>query len=533
LPVIRFQELSRALGYRVAGGSRAIPQNPFPSIAMIASFLLTFISVPAPAPVPVVSWFQEDAEVDAQIAAAGKDAAKLMELAASLKTAGKDDAAKKVFKKVIEIDPNHAEARKELRHHNYDGKWFESYAELSKYRREETAKMKEKGLVKWKDQWVPEADKPYMDMGWEKDAGGKWVNPVEVAREKQISELRAAGHEFRADDSSWVAPNEMDKWRSLLWKCGTEWLDMAKADEFHSRIGQWWVLDGEHFTTTSTTDWMGANEARAIAETTYADLKRLFGMNPAKKPHFIVLNSIDQYNKFSAGDQELQLPPSESEGFSSLHYAYFADVLFDPSVQPPQFAGCGVAFWDRKGPQAAFGPYAVRFAAAQSFCEAIDPSWNAVAELIASISGGAQPNAGAFWTEKRIPRWLRYGAASYVERFAKMPAGDGGNPWANREWAMAELKKKGGIRKVEDIFSFPLDLNDLDGSGRLYHEAGLVVSFLLDGADGDKKLRTRHDAFKAMLKATPFDKKKFDEAVKDLQDELAKNERDIKKFADL
>ncbi|MEQ1894557.1 MAG: hypothetical protein ABL998_18610, partial [Planctomycetota bacterium] len=283
---------------------------------MIASILLTVISVPAPAPTPapVVSWFQEDAEVDAQITAAGKDAAKLMELAASLKTAGKDDAAKKALKKVIEIDPNHAEARKELRHHNYDGKWFESYAELSKYRREETAKMKEKGLVKWKDQWVPEADKPYMDMGWEKSEGGQWVNPVEVAREKQVGEWRSAGYEFRADDSSWVAPAEMDKWRSLLWKCGEEWVDMTKADEFHAKIGQWWVLDGEHFTTVSTTDWMGADEARRVAETTFADLKRLFGLNPAKKPQFIVLNSIDQYNKFSAGDQELQLPASESEG---------------------------------------------------------------------------------------------------------------------------------------------------------------------------------------------------------------------------
>ena len=37
---------------------------------MIASFLLTLVSVPAPAPMPVASWFQEDAEVDAQIAQA-------------------------------------------------------------------------------------------------------------------------------------------------------------------------------------------------------------------------------------------------------------------------------------------------------------------------------------------------------------------------------------------------------------------------------------------------------------------------------
>jgi len=503
---------------------------------MIASFLLSLVIVPVPTPAPVATWYQEDAEVEAQIAAAGKDTAKLMELAASLKTAGKDDAAKKALKKVIEVDPNHEAARKELRHHNYDGKWFESYAELSKYRREETAKMKEKGLVKWKDQWVPEADKPFLDMGWEKTDTG-WANPVEIAREKTLAERRAAGYEFRADDSTWIAPAEMDKWRQLLWKCGEEWLDMAKADEFHAQIGRWWELDGAHFVTFATTDWMGANDARAIAEQTYPDLKRLFGLDPVKKPAFVVLNSLDQYNKFSAGDQELQLPPSEIEGFSSLHHAYFADALFVPVPEmptaPPQFMGSGVAFWDRKGQLAGWGPFAVRYAAAQSFVEAIDPSWNAVAEMIASATSGAQPNPGAFWTEKRIPRWLRYGAASYVERFMKMPADEGGNPWATREWSMADLKSKGGMRKIEDVFAFALDLNDLEGSSRLYHEAGLVVSFLLDGADGDKKLKTTHDAFKAALKASPFDRKKLDEAVKDLQDELAKNEKDIRKFGDL
>ena len=156
-----------------------------------------------------------------------------------------------------------------------------------------------------------------------------------------------------------------------------------------------------------------------------------------------------------------------------------------------------------------------------------------VPDFVAQFGVNNDKKRNEGWAEKRIPRWMRYGAASYVERFAKMTGGDGGNVWQNREWAMGELKKKGGIRKVEDIFAFALDLNDIDGSSRLYHEAGLVVSFLLDGADGDKKLKTKHDAFKALLKASPFDKKKFDEAVKDLQDELAKNEKDIKKFADL
>ncbi len=479
-----------------------------------------------------------DAEADAKLAEAGTDVAKLLELAKSFATGGKDDAAKKTYKKIVELDPKHEEAHKALRHHFYDSKWFESYAELSKYRREETAKMKDKGLARWKDQWVAEADVPYLNMGWVKDDKDKWQNPVEVARTKQLAEWQAAGHRYRKDDSSWIAPTDMTKWEQLQWKCGDQWLDTAKANEFHAQMGQWWQIEGEHFSVWSTCEWDGANLAGWHADQIYADMVRLFGVHPPQKPHFLVLNGLDQYNKLASGDQALQLPQAESEGFSSLHGSYFADILFDPTTQPPQFVGCGVSYWDRKDPKLEpWGPFWARFAAAQSYVEAIDPSWLAISEIIASISGGAQPNAGAFWAEKKIPRWLRYGAASYAERFLKNPLlSDGGNPWELREFAFEELKKGGNLHKIEDIFAFALSLEDQDGSTRLYHEAGMVVSFLLDGSDSDKKLREKHAALKLALSNTLANKakpKELADAVEGLQKELAKNEKDIKKFAGL
>jgi len=263
---------------------------------MIAALLLSVLSVSPSPSFPRVVFFQEatDPETDAKIAEAGKDVAKLMELGASLKTAGKDDAAKKVFKKVVEIDPNHEAAHKELRHHFYDNKWFESYAELSKYRREETAKMKEKGLVRFKDQWVPEVDLPYMNMGWTKDDKGQWQNPVEVEEAKQLAEFKAKNFTFRADDNSWVSPEDMAQWNNQLWKCGDQWLDLAKANEFHANIATPWQLEGEHFVVSTTCDWEGGNWARWYADQCYGDLKRVFGLEPAKKPSFVVLNSLDQ-----------------------------------------------------------------------------------------------------------------------------------------------------------------------------------------------------------------------------------------------
>jgi hypothetical protein len=374
---------------------------------------------------------------------------------------------------------------------------------------------------------VAEVDVPYLNMGWVKDDKGKWQNPVEVAREKQEAEWKAAGYFYRPDDSTWTAPAEKSQLDAGLCKCGDQWLDLAKANEFHSKFGQWWQLDGEHFSTWSTCDWKKANDARFWAEQVYADLVRLTGLHPAKKPHFLMVSSLEQYNQFSAGDQANQIPPIDSEGFSSLHHAFFADILIDPSTTPPQFLGCGVGYWVNDG----WAPFATRFAAALSFMEAVDPSWLAVSEAIAAATGGAQPTPGAFWNEKKIPRWMHYGAASYAERFAKTNTGDGGNPWQMREDSFKLLKTAGGLRKIEDIFTFALDINDIEGSGRLYQEAGLVVSFLLDGADGDKKLRQKHDAFKAALKSGVA--KDIAEATEGLQKELGKNEKDMKKFAEL
>ena len=157
---------------------------------MIPTFLLSVLSAVSfapPAPVAAFVLQEEDPAVAQKITEAGTDVAKLVELAAAFEKEGKDDAVRKVYTKILELDPNHEAAHKALRHHNYDGKWFTSYAELSKYRREEAKRMKdEKGLVRFNDQWVPEADLPYLRMQWVKGEDGTWMNPNEVERQKQI-----------------------------------------------------------------------------------------------------------------------------------------------------------------------------------------------------------------------------------------------------------------------------------------------------------------------------------------------------------
>ena len=469
-------------------------------------------------------------DVDAKIAAAGKDVQKLLELAASLAAGPQADAAAKVYKRVLELDSSNEAAHKGLRHQLYDKKWFESFAELSKYKREEAAKMKEKGLARFKDSWVPEADLPFMNMGWVQGRNGTWQNPVEVARAKQYADFDAQGYRFRADDSSWVAPDDFPKWEALQWKCGKDWVDMAKANEFHSKPEQAWKLAGEHFDVQTTLDWDGANLARWHAEKSYPELVRIFGVEPTRRPGFVVVNGLAQYNQV-AGNNPL-LP--EAEGYSSLHGAYFADLFFDVNAKPPQFEGCGVSYWARNDPKdGSWGPLWARWAAAQSFVETIDPSWGAVGERIAA--GGAMEDAAfvaAFWTEKSVPKWLRYGAASYVERYMKDPTvAEGADPWGIRTFAFGAVKKAGGLRKLDDVFAFALNINDVPGSTRLYDEAGVVVAYMMDGTNGDKGIAAKHDAFKnALGSGKPADVKT---AATALQAELAKHDADIRKFAGL
>jgi len=59
---------------------------------------------------------------------AGGDVAKLLELATTYSGAGRQEAANKVYKKILEVDATNEAAHKALNHQFYDKKWFESFA---------------------------------------------------------------------------------------------------------------------------------------------------------------------------------------------------------------------------------------------------------------------------------------------------------------------------------------------------------------------------------------------------------------------
>ena len=334
-------------------------------------------------------------------------------------------------------------------------------------------------------------------LGWAKDEKGTWRHPVALQRAKEDQEMLAKGCERQ--DLAWIDPKEFEQWRQGLWKCGDAWLDNAAADAYHADATRPWFVQSEHFVIAATVDRRRVEWCKWYADKTWPDLVRLFGVTPGtrptvidmlddKKPGLVVLRDLAQYNKLAAG--------AESEGFSSLHYAFFADARFDDSVKPAAFDGFGAAYWDDTTKESsAFGQHAIRHAAAHSFVEAIDPSWKALGD----VAMGTQARTMApFWAEKKIPRWLRYGAASYVERWFLDPdVGEDGDPQWARKWARAALKKDGGLRDIAKVFEFKLTIADVPSSSRLIHEAGLLTAFVLDG--GDKNVQRAHEALKQAL----------------------------------
>ncbi len=260
-----------------------------------------------------------------------------------------------------------------------------------------------------------------------------------------------------------------------------------------------WQLEGEHFRVATTVDRDSAAWIPWWADQTWPDLVRLFGRAPEVKPLLVCVRDIPQYNVFAGGDPAAGRAPNEAHGWSSIHYAFFADAYLDQALEPLLWRGAGACYWDTGDPALSpYGQHAVRHAAAHSFVEEFDPSWDYVSQVVTS---GQTFQSPPFWREKRIPLWLRYGAASYVERFFRDLSVDqeSGDPWWARKWALQNLSQAGGMRPLEEVFRYTPDPNQPEDGGRWIGETGLLVSFLLDG--GCQALEEVHAAFKAAIAA--------------------------------
>lgn len=252
------------------------------------------------------------------------------------------------------------------------------------------------------------------------------------------------------------------------------------ADDHHSRIGFWRTLETEHFEVRSTLDGATTRSAAAAADAVFEDLTRLFGRAPLAPPTVLVLRSWVQYNAFAVAEPEIGRLHPDGRGLAAVHHAFLADQWLDERNRL-EHVGAGVGYWDLGSPSGGlWGPLSVRHAAALAFVEALDPSPRAAARFRARVAEdrAAPFPAGPYWAEKRLPDWMRYGAASYVERFRLDPAAD--DPSAFRRWSEERLDALGGPVESAELLAFPLDPTRPAEAERLILSAGLEVARRVD-----------------------------------------------------
>jgi hypothetical protein len=466
----------------------------------------------------------DEAEYERRRKLADKDADKLWDLYDWCQEKKLEKSGKSCLRRIVALKPDDAKAHKLLGEVPYDGKWFPSEKKVEEYKKQAAEKAakdaekaaKEKGLVKYKDQWVAPDDVPFLKRGLVKNDKGVWIDPEE---QKKVAEG------WVKQDLEWVSPAEKENLAKGLWKCGDKWVALEAANEYHSEFFQWWKIPyQEKFVLYTTCERKVAETVQQNLASAYDSLVKCYGCEPATPPAVIILSSQQQYESFAAGDEEDQRPPSESHGLSSTHYAYFADTAVNAATN--EFAQWGVSFWDastENGPK--FGVHSTRNALGQSFAEALDPSPKAMEQIQESMRFDPK----AFWEEKRIPLWFRYGAAAYAERYFTdhtVKAG-GNNRWAI-EWSLQNLLTRGGMLPIGQVLDYEPTVERVEDTQVWYNRIGLLVYFMVDGkcAPVTEKLV----AFQSALKPGT-DPKAFSAAAKALAAELAKHDTELRKFA--
>jgi hypothetical protein len=454
------------------------------------------------------------------------DAEKLWALADWSEANGLEKEFRSCLRAIVKIDDTDKRAHELLGHTFYDGRWFTSKRKYESYkkkrevqlRKEEERRAKAEGLVRHGDKWVHPDDLARLERGLIQDEDGNWINPEE---QKKLADG------WVRQDLEWISPEEKSKIDEGLWKCGDMWLGLEEANAYHAEFDKWWRIPGEHFIVYSTCTREIAKQALDNADQTQRDLIRIFGVRPQTKPHFLVLNSAEQYGRFASGDAATQRPGTESKGLSSVHGAFFADFWFDIDMELGKvtYTGGGVSYWDSSMSGGdMYGRLWARHAAAQSFIQGIDSSAEALHKMQTNPSPGFIEE---FWSEKKIPRWFRYGAAAYSERyFVDQFVKAGGNPLWAREWSVGNIAGQGGLDPLDRIFECEITVDDTRGSAKLINEAGLLVAFLLDG--GCAPLTEEHGRLKEAIKKAKQDAKRW----KDVERSFLKIQKLLKSNAE-
>lgn len=409
---------------------------------------------------PVVQEAKADAkaEFEKKLAAVNQeDAKQLFDLALWAEANGLGADSKRLLRKVIKIDKDHAEARKILGYvKSDDGKWVtERELERLNAKKEEEA-MLDKGLRKYKGEWIPIADYEKFQQGlvpFVVDGETKWLTPVEKERIEKGMVLC---------DGQWVTPEEKENLAKGMFKVGEAWLSKEDANKAHADISNPWQFERDCVRLVTTCDFDFAKKALIDAD---ASVRRVYDILKLQLPKdfakidLMMVNSTTDYQQLGNGVQDT------NDALMSSEYACF--VTADQSTQRVG----GVAKYEvldenNKEGNDNFSRFLLRHAAA----EATARSFN--------------------FKDVAAPPWFTIGLGTYCERYWD-PFNNSGVKVLGK-WSVDALKKGGGVQSLKSFFdSFAVNRPSI-------LQSGLLISYLVHG-QLPEKVQTEWNALLASI----------------------------------
>lgn len=401
-----------------------------------------------------------------------------------------------VLARLLRLHPHHERARSALGHVRHKTWWFTTRAALERYlATQNSSQAKARGHVQHKGQWMHPEERSLINKKWTRDhESGLWTTP------EQRRLLEAGGVR---QDTRWLDADQATRAERDLWLVDGEWLALAAANRRHSELANMWQLpDAEILLHTTTDRATGLWALREMRRAMY-DLRRVFGAQPRLPLRVGLLRDEEQYDRFAFGDPDGRRAPSHTGRMHVIHNGYFAESHFVGPRGKRTFMGMGVAYWDAAAPYGdLYGVHAARLALGLAYADAIDPS----PRIVRSGIKQAPPKGyyEHYQSDKRLPAWLRLGGAVYAERYffddtvdVTVPSDPPADPYWARTWSLSNLASRGGIDPLQTILRMDLDPDDRDSGQKLLIQAGLLVSFILDGACAP--VEAAHAEFKRAL----------------------------------
>ncbi len=461
-----------------------------------------------------------DPEFESALLATRDDVEKLWQLFLWCKSTQREVLGLRVLPRIVRRDPNHELARAALGHKFSKGHWFTTQAAFERFESsQDPVRAAQLGQIEFKSLWMHPEERALVGKGWVKEQEtGLWITPAD---RKRLAEG------WTRQGLEWISPIETAAMDVGLWKVDGEWIDLDTANQRRSRIDAMWRIPDADVLLSSTTDMATGQAALLQMRRAIADLRKVFGAQPLLPLAVAMLRDEAQYDQFAFGEHDGRRRATHAGRLHTIHSAFFAESWFLRNEGKLEFAGQGVCYWDAlQDGGNLYGVHAARLALGLSYVAALDPSPKAVQKALASGPQGGY--FAAYESEKSLPAWLRWGAAVYGERFFQDElVAEGADPWWARKWSLENLARLGGLAPLSEILACKLDPDAREASLRLLIEAGLVVSFIVDGDCAP--VRAAHAEFKAALVSGSLHVK----YVKALTDALIAHEQELRAYSKL